>query len=170
MALDSPCSFQDPQQGGERRGPRHTASSARHPSPQRALSATNASQQPPKKLVGLARCSETAFAPNGLYQRENKALESFQREVSAAALRRGQRSPARHCAVTQLVAPVLLRRWLCWEPISRSCPEKNKSILPKQSILLQNLALLQLKSGKKIMDFLKNFSSPKVSWKAHVAQ
>lgn len=72
--------------------------------------------------------------------------------------------------MTQLVAPVLLRRWLCWEPISRSCPEKNKSILPKQSILLQNLALLQLKSGKKIMDFLKNFSSPKVSWKAHVAQ
>lgn len=73
--------------------PATAASLARHPSPRRALSAANASQQPPKKLVGLARCSETAFAPNGLYQRENKALEGFQSKAAMAAPRRGSRSP-----------------------------------------------------------------------------
>lgn len=62
--------------------------------PEEFLSAANASQQPPSpKLVGLARCSETAFAPNGLYQGENKALESFQRGLVIAARSTGSRSP-----------------------------------------------------------------------------
>lgn len=62
--------------------------------PEEALSAANASQQPPSpKLAGLARCSETAFAPNGLYQGENKTLESFQSGVVIAARSRSGRSP-----------------------------------------------------------------------------
>lgn len=60
----------------------------------------------------------------------------------------GEVSSPQHSTVTQLVAPVPLWRWLWWEPISRSCPEKNNSILPKHSILLQNLALFQLKIKK----------------------
>lgn len=62
--------------------------------PEEALSAANASQQPPSpKLAGLAGCCETAFAPNGLYQGENKALESFQSGVVIAARSRGSQSP-----------------------------------------------------------------------------
>lgn len=167
------------------------------PSPQPAipeealsLSAANASQQPPSpKLVGLAGCSETAFAPNGLYQGENKALESFQSTVVISAEAAGpsggtsqgtlwvQACPKAQqaaAAAPQLSVPALALLFpsgVQARPFNKCWPEDNGSIFTKKcSAAKSGLGPAANEKIKLVGFFFFFLSCCRISWKAGMGQ